>query len=163
MNKKERDKLAHLTADLIYSFQSMPEAVGAGQRILSEFPDIESDVQEYRNIIALTNIGSAINNALLSALDTGRNTRDLAMLHRAVSSSLMDCVDDYMFAVAGEENHEELYALERDIGNSTDDDVWEIIGPLVHAPEWSIVVGVYHAPASPEYHYLTFNQTQDDS
>ncbi|MFS9592756.1 Uncharacterised protein [Enterobacter hormaechei] len=162
MNKKERDKLAHLTADLIYSFQSMPEAVGTGQRILREFPDIESDVQEYRNIIALTNIGTAINNALLSALDNGRNTRDLAVLHRAVSSCLMDCVDDYMSTVAGEENHEELYALEREIGDSTDDDVWEIIGPLVHAPEWPIVVGVYHAPDSPEYHYLTFNQTQDD-
>lgn len=161
MNKIERDKLARLTADLIYSFTSMPEAIGAGQRILREFPGIGSDVQEYRSIIAMTNISSAINNALFAEWNNGHNTREISALHQTTSNCLMDCVDNYMSAATGEVNNEELYALERDIGNSTNDDVWVTIGPLVHSPEWARAVGEYHVPGTTEFNYLTFNQAED--
>ena len=59
MNKSERERLASIASEMKTSFNSTPEVVMWGERLLAEFPCVSKLVEQYDDVQKIENIASS--------------------------------------------------------------------------------------------------------
>lgn len=157
MNKKERESLAYLVAEMIYDFSSGPQLVSTGRRILEKFPGIRDEVLHFRYANAFYNVLGCFHSAIHGASDPNLLDSRVAALASGTSDFLEKALDEYLDEL-GDDNTW-LYGIEEALAESNKYTLWPVVRGVLEGSEWTAAVSRVVAVGSEEFDYLTCKLT----
>jgi len=160
MNKRERETLGHILADLIYNFDHEPPAVDAGQRILNAFPALKKQVEFFRDLVDEDNLVRTIRSAIRSHHNPTSCNRRYTDLENITCDRIGSIFSEYYWLIeSGEEP--DIRAMVTTIGDLQTHQVWPVLAPILESETWAQAVLNEFPEGSAEYTYLTqFNGEQ---
>lgn len=148
MNAKERNNLAYIVSEMLYSSTSTSQVVDAGRTILNQFPSIQRDLDLYRAIQCNYNLGKAALSSIWAHWDsTLTDPAYKGLFCRAVgeSSDLFSTYIDYVIGGIGVDDEDldfevrdaRVIELDLQMGQCFSDyEVWQMLRPMIESAEW---------------------------
>lgn len=153
MNKSEREKLANIVSDMIYSFESNRQLISTGKQILETFPSIADEVEAFRYPVAANNVVNVIRSLLLHLQDRHLLSRHGFEISKRTFDSVEVIFDAYLENFEGDTFYSHLYEIEENLSDLHQAE--PTIVQLVQTNYWKEAVAAECEVGTPEFNYLT--------
>lgn len=118
VNKSEKERLAWMVTEMTTSFESTPEVIRWGEKLLGEFPNISKEVELYKDTHKIHNIADSYVNYIVDMSSSGssltENDKKVLMIGVSGRKELYHVFDEYFCHNAAIELDEVEDALGRD-------------------------------------------------
>ena len=155
MNKSERDKLAIIVSQMMYSFSTTSQVADAGKSILKKFPCIEEDVRDYRYVIAVKNVAEVLTSIIWNKWEPHLSRTDMRELRNSTFENAIEIFDCYMDSLKDPDSY--IFELEKRIVEADEHEEWIVVADLIHSYSWRAAVADVYCVGSPVYNYRTCN------
>ncbi|MFD3303941.1 hypothetical protein [Alteromonas macleodii] len=118
MNKSERERLAWMVTEMTTSFDSTPEVVVWGEKLLAEFPNISKEIELYKDTHKIHNVTDSYLKYIVDMSSSGssltENDKKVLMIGVSGRKELYHVFDEYFCHDAAIELDEVEDAIGRD-------------------------------------------------